>query len=167
MSYRAVALNLSLLIVALLVMVGSAASRSIPASLDSLASIIPDSLQVAGKVVYVDFWASWCQPCRKSFPFMERLYAVHKSDGLEIIAVNLDKDSTAAAAFLATNRSTVNIAYDTKGRVAKRFNLKAIPTSFIYGRDGTLRDTHQGFETADTTDLISLVGNLLNEKAKK
>ena len=99
-----------------------------------------------GKVVYLDFWASWCGPCRASFPWMSRLAASHASDSLVVLAIDLDKERALADAFLEQHPADFTIAFDPAGRTAEAFQVSAMPTSFLIGRDGTILWRHAGFD---------------------
>ena len=99
-----------------------------------------------GKVVYLDFWASWCGPCRASFPWMTQLAKTHAADSLVVIAVNLDKDRTLADAFLAQHPAGFRVAFDSAGTTAEAYKVSAMPTSFLIGRDGTVLLRHAGFD---------------------
>ncbi len=114
-----------------------------------------------GKVVYVDFWASWCPPCRQSFPWMEAMQAKYADQGLVIVAVNLDKDLDKVAAFLNDNGSPLTIAYDPEGNLAERFGVQAMPTSFIIDREGLMQANHQGFRERDKAALEQQIRALL------
>src|SRR5579863_8560754 len=93
--------------------------RALPVGAEPL-----DLSKYKGKVVYLDFWASWCTPCHLSFPWMNDIQASYGADGLVILAVNLDRDRAKADDFLATDRGQLNIVYDPKGDIAKQFNFK-------------------------------------------
>jgi thiol-disulfide isomerase/thioredoxin len=98
-----------------------------------------------GKVVYLDFWASWCGPCKKSFPWMNKLQAKYAAKGLQVIAVNLDADQADAKQFLETTPAMFDIAFDPKGMVAQQYHVKGMPTSLLIGRDGKIVEQHAGF----------------------
>jgi thiol-disulfide isomerase/thioredoxin len=98
-----------------------------------------------GKVVYVDFWASWCIPCRKSFPWMNNLAAQYQAQGLIILSINLDHSRVLADRFLAQIPANFPIIYDPKGNIAKKYQLKGMPSSFIINRQGQIVSTHVGF----------------------
>jgi len=106
-----------------------------------------------GKVVYVDFWASWCGPCRQSFPWMTSMSEKYGKDGLVIVAVNLDKDVNAAGAFIQQYAPPFKIAFDPAGKTAEAFGVEAMPSSFIVSRTGAITYAHQGFEQSKSKDL--------------
>lgn len=105
--------------------------------------------QFSGKVVYVDFWASWCAPCQKSFPFMNALHAKYSEKGLRIIAINVDKEHADVAIFLRKNPAQFLIVFDAAGLTPKQYQVKGMPSSYLIGRDGRLIKIHQGFKEAD------------------
>jgi thiol-disulfide isomerase/thioredoxin len=107
-----------------------------------------DSLR--GHVVYLDFWASWCGPCRASFPWMAGLDKKYRAKGLEIVAVNLDKDRALADAFLADYPAPFTIAFDPKGGTAEAYGVSAMPSSFVIGKDGKILLRHAGFDPQRT-----------------
>jgi len=106
--------------------------------------IASDSLR--GKVVYVDFWASWCGPCRRSFPWLAELQRKYGDRGFQVVAVNLDKTRDAADAFLAKLPAPFAVAFDPDGRTAEAFHVSAMPSSFLVGRDGAVIESHTGFD---------------------
>ena len=100
---------------------------------------------LAGKVVYLDFWASWCGPCRQSFPWMNALHADWRQRGLHILAVNVDARRADAMRFLADNPPTFALAFDAAGATPRAYGVRAMPTSFIIDRKGVIAAVHAGF----------------------
>lgn len=117
----------------------------------------------AGHVVYLDFWASWCKPCRHSFPWLEVLKDRYAKRGLDVVTVNVDRDRKAAEAFLADLNSDLDVVWDPDGKIAGAFDLEAMPSSYIFDRDGTLRDRHVGFDPKTTADVERELESLLAE----
>lgn len=101
--------------------------------------------QYKGKVVYVDFWASWCAPCRESFPWMNTMQENYQAQGFVILSINLDAQPTLADEFLQQTPANFGIIFDSKGLLAKRFKLKGMPSSYLFNRQGKLISTHTGF----------------------
>jgi thiol-disulfide isomerase/thioredoxin len=99
-----------------------------------------------GKVVVLDFWASWCVPCRRSFPWWNTMHTKYADEGLIIIGVNLDNDLQDAAKFLDEYAADFNIHYDKDKVLAKQFGVQAMPSTYILGRDGQLVARHFGFK---------------------
>ncbi len=102
-----------------------------------------------GRVTYVDFWASWCAPCRLSFPWMNQMHERWAAGGLRIVAINLDRREADAQRFLAQNPARFEIAFDPAADTAKRLDIQAMPTSLLLARDGTVLFTHRGFRPED------------------
>ena len=114
-----------------------------------------DSLR--GRVVYVDFWASWCDPCRRSFPWLNTLRERYAGRGLTIVAINLDKDRQAADAFLEQFPADFLVAYDPAGRTAEAYRVSAMPSSFLIGPTGTLLSSHAGFDPRKADQVEALI----------
>ena len=104
-----------------------------------------DLAQYHGKVVYLDFWASWCKPCRQSFPWMNAMQQKYSADGLVIVAVNVDEQRADADKFLQEVPASFSIVYDTEGKLAEQYGLMGMPSSFLIGKDGAVIQKHQGF----------------------
>lgn len=104
-----------------------------------------DLAQYQGKVLYLDFWASWCKPCRQSFPWMDAMQKKYAADGLVIVAVDEDEQPAEAQKFLTEERPGFSILPDPKGALAQRYALIGMPSSFLIGRDGQVIHKHQGF----------------------
>lgn len=128
----------------------------------------PESLQpVHGKVIWVDFWASWCVPCRRSFPWMNTMHRKYGAEGLEIIAVNLDKERTLADGFLAEVPAEFALRFDPAGNLAKEFKVQAMPSSYLLDADGNVLATHLGFKTADAPDYERAIQQALASASAK
>lgn len=98
-----------------------------------------------GKIVYLDFWASWCGPCKQSFPWMNTLQSRYASQGLKIVAVNLDVNSADGRRFLDAVPAMFDIAFDPKGTLGRSYAVKGMPTSLLIDRDGKVISQHIGF----------------------
>ena len=120
--------------------------------------------QLQGQVVYVDFWASWCGPCRKSFPWMNDLHARYGAQGLKIVAVNLDTERELSAKFLQKYPARFLVAYDPQGAVAETYHVAGMPTSVLIDRQGRLSYIHQGFREDDMPRLEAEIRALLAQK---
>jgi len=123
-----------------------------------------DPAQYKGQVIYLDFWASWCVPCRLSFPWMNELQAEYSGKGFTIVAVNVDHDAAAAQRFLEQAPASFKIVYDPSGKIAQKYPLKGMPTSFLIGRDGTVRFEHDGFSNAHRDEYLAHINALIAEK---
>ena len=96
-----------------------------------------------------DFWASWCDPCKRSFPWMNELQELYGKDGFEIIAVNLDTSRKDAEEFLKEMPAKFNIAFDKSGKTAEAYNLKAMPSSFLIDKNGRLVHKSLGYRVEE------------------
>ncbi len=104
----------------------------------------------AGKIVLVDFWASWCAPCQASFPAYSRLYAEYAARGLVIVAVSVDENPAAYAAFVRRFHPPFAALNDRGQQLVREVDVPAMPTCYLVGRDGRVRAVHTGFHGADT-----------------
>ncbi len=148
--------------------VGDAAPNvTLPTSAATPATAI-DFGKLKGKIVYVDFWASWCGPCKQSFPWMNDMHTKYGPQGLQIVAINVDAKAADAERFLATSSAKFIVAFDAKGETPKQFGVKSMPTSFLVNSDGKIMLVHSGFRDADRAQLeAAIVGALAQEQVKK
>lgn len=116
-------------------------------------SVGPRMSDLKGKLVYVDFWASWCGPCKQSFPWMSEMQRKYGARGLQIVAINLDAKRSDADTFLAQAAPGFALAFDSKGVSARLLGVKAMPTSVLVGPDGKVLYVHQGFRPEEKADL--------------
>ena len=117
-----------------------------------------------GKVLYVDFWASWCVSCMQSFPFLNQLTHEFGDKGLHIVGVNLDEKIDDTLAFLAHHPSQFTIANHGSEQCAKSFDVQAMPTSYLIDKHGVIRHIHQGFREGEVDELKTKITQLLAEK---
>ncbi|HHL45288.1 MAG TPA: TlpA family protein disulfide reductase [Gammaproteobacteria bacterium] len=122
---------------------------------------VVDLAKFRGKVVYLDFWASWCLPCRKSFPWMNMLQARYKDKGFEVIAVTLDESPGDATAFLRKYPAAFTVAFDRKGKVAEAYGLKVMPTSYLIDKKGYIVKTYQGFNKSHKSSVEAAIEQLV------
>lgn len=122
-----------------------------------------DLASLKGRVVYVDFWASWCKPCRASFPWMNAMKQKYHEQGLTVLAINLDEDFNSAQAFLKRMPASFDVIYDPQGKIAQQYELVGMPSSFIIDKSGELRISHQGFFINKTDAYESEIVTLLTE----
>ncbi len=114
-----------------------------------------------GKLVYLDFWASWCGPCRQSFPWMNELQSKYGAQGLQIIGVNLDQKNDDARQFLATTPARFVVAFDPAGATPRNYGVKGMPSSVLIGPDGKILFEHAGFKDADKSALEAKIKSSL------
>lgn len=119
-----------------------------------------------GQVVVLDFWASWCVPCRRSFPWLNAMHAKYSSQGLVIVGVNVDNDPAAAAAFLKEYPADFQIHYDTEAVLARQYDIQGMPSSVVIGRDGEIDETHIGFKVKRQNEYEAALVAALNEDSE-
>jgi len=123
-----------------------------------------DVSQYQGNVVVLDFWASWCGPCRRSFPWLNQMQARYGQEGLVIIGVNVDASREDAKVFLAEYPADFRINFDTEGVLATAYGVEAMPSSYVIGRDGELRASHRGFRVRQQAEYEAILVEALGEK---
>jgi len=117
-----------------------------------------------GRVVYLDFWASWCGPCRESLPQLNTLRNELKRKGFEVVAVNLDENTEDAKAFLKQFPVDYPILLDPEGRVPGKYELPGMPTSFLIDKRGNIASVHVGFKSEDMPKIRDEVIGLLRQR---
>jgi thiol-disulfide isomerase/thioredoxin len=122
--------------------------------------------QTSGEVVLVDFWASWCAPCKASFPAYSRLNAEFASKGLVIVAVSVDQDAASYASFVRKLNPPFFVARDDSQRLVRETQVPTMPTSYLLDREGRVRYVHSGFHGAETEQALRMeIATLLSDKA--
>ena len=116
-----------------------------------------------GHVVLVNFWASWCAPCKVSFPALDSLHQEFRDAGLEVVAINVDEDAKDAYAFLAGKSPAMTILFDPRGRSPEAFKVEGMPSSFLIDRDGNIRFRHQGFTPQTKADFRREISILIGD----
>lgn len=114
-----------------------------------------------GKVVIIDFWASWCEPCKVELPALMKLYGTYKKKGLEVLGVNLDDSKDNAAAFLKEHKIVLPMAHDEGKKLATQVDVKAMPTSLILDRKGKIKFIHNGYNEGDIQKFEKEIKSLL------
>jgi len=117
--------------------------------------------KLRGQVVYVDFWASWCGPCKRSFPWMNELAQRYGASGFTIIAVNVDKKREDAERFLAQMPAQFTVVYDAPGATPAAFAVKGMPSSYLIDRNGRVVMVEQGFRDEQKTAVENRIRELL------
>jgi cytochrome c biogenesis protein CcmG, thiol:disulfide interchange protein DsbE len=119
-----------------------------------------DSLK--GKVVIVDFWASWCAPCKEEMPVLEKLYKKYKDRGLVVVGVSVDQELANAKTFIKQNPVSFSIVHDGTHAVANRYKPPKMPSSYIVDRNGVVRHVHGGYRDGDAAkfeaEVVALLG---------
>jgi cytochrome c biogenesis protein CcmG, thiol:disulfide interchange protein DsbE len=124
----------------------------------------PNLAHYRGQVVVVDFWASWCKPCRQSIPWLNDLRTRYGAQGLVIVGVNVDANRTDAERFQREVPIGFDVLYDPQGKLAEQFGLQGMPTSFVFDREGKLAQTLLGYREARRRDHEIEILNLLKRK---
>ena len=122
-----------------------------------------DLSALRGRVVYLDFWASWCGPCQQSFPWMDSMQKAYEAQGLTVLAINVDRDRADADRFLKIFHPDFDIRFDPSGSWAEEFKVSGMPTSVLIDRHGAVRFTHVGFWPAQGDVSAQQIRKLLDE----
>jgi thiol-disulfide isomerase/thioredoxin len=161
LSRIAAALLLAATTTALAVEVGEHVPTVRGPRLDEPGSNLPT---VRGQVVYVDFWASWCVPCRQSMPVLDSLYRKHGGAGFVVVGVNKDVTETDARRFLHSVKVSFPLVTDETDGLARTFDVKAMPSGYLVDRKGVVREVHRGFTTRSAAALEAHIVKLLAER---
>jgi thiol-disulfide isomerase/thioredoxin len=116
-----------------------------------------------GKVLLIDFWATWCPPCKNSMPFLNKLRNLQQKNGFEILAINVDENIEEAKSFLTQNPVDYKMAFDPEGDCPQKFAVKAMPSSYLIDKTGKIRLVHLGFRDEDQKLIEEQVSSLLGE----
>lgn len=120
-----------------------------------------DLASLKGKVVLLDFWASWCAPCKEEMPVLERLHKRYGKEGLVIVGVSVDREAPNVGEFLKQTKVSFTIVHDKEHAVADRFKPPRMPSSYIVDRAGVVRHVHGGFKPEDAAKLEAELATLL------
>lgn len=119
--------------------------------------------ELKGEVVMINFWASWCGPCRQEMPELAAIQAKYEDLGFTILGVNVEEDPTKANEMLAKKPVNFPILYDTENKVTKLFRVDAMPSTVLVDRDGNMRYLHKGYKPGDENTYTQKVKNLVRE----
>lgn len=117
-----------------------------------------------GKVVYLDFWASWCVPCKQSFPWMNELRKTWDSADVAVIAINLDKKEGPVRGFLDKNPADFTVLRDPAGAMAEAYKVKGMPSTFLIDKQGNIVYSQIGFRESDKAVLLEKIKELTGKK---
>ncbi|HET9693991.1 MAG TPA: TlpA disulfide reductase family protein [Steroidobacteraceae bacterium] len=116
-----------------------------------------------GDVVMINFWASWCGPCRQEMPLLSQLQARYEPLGFTLLGVNVESDSQAALAWLKATPVTFPILFDTANEVAGRFGVEGMPSTVFVDRAGNVRYVHRGYKPGDESKYADMIRSLVKE----
>ncbi len=119
--------------------------------------------ELKGEIVLVNFWASWCGPCRKELPAFEKLYQKYKPLGVTILAVNVDDDPAKADELLSEVNISYPVLYDTDQKISELYKVSAMPSTYFINRDGELVNTHRSFKDGDEKKYKKLIKELIRQ----
>lgn len=117
-----------------------------------------------GKVVLVDFWASWCEPCAEEMPVLERLYQQYREQGFRVVAVSQDRQASNIRTFLQQHRVSFPVVHDANHQVAGRYSPPRMPSSYIIDRQGVVRHVHAGYRSGDARVFEREIRALLSQR---
>lgn len=156
------------LLTSLVVLAGPAAARALdgPAPDFTLPSDKSGNVRLSelrGQVVMLNFWASWCGPCRQEMPLLEKLHQRYQPLGFTLLGVNVEENSDAARRFLADLPVSFPVLFDRANEVTRAYQVKAMPSTVLIDRDGRMRYLHQGYKAGDESVYTKKVRELLRE----
>jgi peroxiredoxin len=164
---RSAARAMAALLVAIPVVSGSVfAGASAPAPSFSLPARDGGTVSLAqfkGQVVMINFWASWCGPCRQEMPLLDSIYRKYKPMGFTLIGVNVEPDRSAAEAWLKQTPVTFPVLFDTKSTVSSLYSVPGMPTTVFIDRKGNVRTLHQGYKPGDENEYLDQIRSLIRE----
>ena len=142
---------------------GSASGPAPQFTLDSRAGSKISLAQYKGQVVMLNFWASWCGPCRQEMPLLENIYKKYNKMGFTLIGVNVEPDSKAAEGFLKETPVSFPVIYDKDSTVSKAYDVAGMPSTVIIDRKGNIRVLHRGYKPGDENEYLDSIRNLVRE----
>ena len=119
--------------------------------------------QYKGQVVMLNFWASWCGPCRQEMPLLESIYKKYNRLGFTLIGVNVEPDSSAANEWLKQTPVSFPILYDKESKVSRMYDVAGMPSTVIIDRSGKVRVLHRGYKPGDENEYLDSIRTLVRE----
>jgi len=116
-----------------------------------------------GQIVLLNFWASWCGPCRQEMPILEQLNRQYHGKGVTLLGVNVEPDSAAAVQWLKATPVTFPILFDTDSKVSKLYEVAGMPNTVIIDRKGLVRYIHRGYAAGAENDYLNQIRGLIRE----
>lgn len=154
-------------LIAIAIVAAAAGGRTAPSlTLKTPAGDVVRLADLRGRIVIVDFWASWCAPCRETFPALDTLMQSLHDRGVDALAVNEDKKRADLDSFLTAHPHTMRVLLDRGMSAANTFDVGAIPTAFVIDRSGRIRFTHAGYGPEAIDLLRQEITSLLDESPR-
>ena len=151
------------LAIALPALAGPAGAPAPPFTLSARGGRDVSLTQYHGRVVMINFWASWCGPCRQEMPLLESIYKKYNKLGFTLLGVNVEPDSKAADDWLKATPVTFPILYDKESKVSKLYEVAGMPSTVIIDRSGKLRVLHRGYKPGDENEYLDSIRSLIRE----
>lgn len=148
------------------------AGQAIAVSLDAeapdftLKTLAGDNLRLEeyrGQVVLINFWASWCGPCRQEMPILDKIHSRYVDTGFAVLGINVEGKSEPAQKIVDKTRVTFPVLIDAQQAVSDNYDLQAMPTTVVVDRDGVVRYIHRGYKPGDESKYIEVVKSLIRE----
>jgi thiol-disulfide isomerase/thioredoxin len=131
--------------------------------LESAAGKTVNLADFKGQVVLLNFWASWCGPCRKEMPILEQLQKQYKSKGFTMVGVNVEPNSTDAINWLKSTPVSFPILFDKDSSVSKLYRVEGMPNTVIVDRNGKVRYVHRGYKPGEENEYLDQIRTLIRE----
>ncbi len=158
--------TLTFLLTCLIALQLQAATIEGPAPDFTLKSLSGKNLKLSemrGEVVMINFWASWCGPCRQEMPILEKIYQKYQPLGFTLLGVNVEEDINEAKAYLKDIEVSFPILFDNTNKVSQLYEIIAMPSTIVIDRDGNMRFLHQGYQPGVEDEYINYIKTLLRE----
>lgn len=143
--------------------VGASASMAPAFALPSRSGDTVALGQLKGKVVMLNFWASWCGPCRQEMPLLEQMHKRYSSLGFTLVGVNVDANSKDAEEWLSKTPVSFPVLFDRESKVSKMYDVSAMPSTVFIDRQGNVRYLHRGYKAGDEGEYLNQIRALLKE----
>ena len=144
-------------------MVGASSALAPSFTLPSRSGDKVSLAQLKGKVVMLNFWASWCGPCRQEMPLLDQMHKRYSSLGFTLVGVNVDANSKDAVEWLSKTPVSFPVLFDRESKVSAMYDVKAMPSTVFIDRKGTVRALHQGYKAGDEGEYLNQIRALLKE----
>jgi peroxiredoxin len=144
-------------------MVGASSSLAPSFTLPSRAGDTVSLAQLKGKVVMLNFWASWCGPCRQEMPLLDQMHKRYSALGFTLVGVNVDADTKDAEAWLSKTPVSFPVVFDRESKVSKLYDVNAMPSTVFIDRKGNVRYLHKGYKAGDEGEYLNQIRALLKE----